>query len=326
MNSETFIARAAAILRAGGLVAFPTETVYGLGASALDERALARIFEVKGRPRFDPLIVHIANRTWLARLVTEFPPQAEKLAARFWPGPLTLVLRKTPAVPDLATAGLPTVAVRIPDNEVALQLLRAADLPIAAPSANPFGQISPTSAAHVREQLGDRIDFILDGGSCRIGVESTVLQLTGDQPVLLRPGGTTLEDIESVIGKVQVHAGERPVAPSGGLASPGMLPQHYAPRTPLILRDKAALSGGTAVSPGRRAGLLAFQMPGDLTGFECVEALSPAGDLREAAANFFAALRRLDAAGLDLIVAELFPETGLGRALNDRLRRAAHTM
>ena len=323
MVNEADIDRAATILREGGLVAFPTETVYGLGANAFDVRAVARVFEVKARPRFDPLIVHIAGMDWLPRLTADFPPLARHLAERFWPGPLTLVLPKSPAIPDLVTAGGNTVAVRMPDHPVALALLRAANLPIAAPSANPFGQISPTCAAHVHEQLGPQIDLILDGGLCRVGVESTVLQLTPQGPVLLRPGGTTQEEIEALIGKVHVPGDAR--TGSSTLVSPGTLPQHYAPRTALVVTVRETASGGGESVSGGRAGLLAFQAGGQTPQYAYVEVLSPTGDLREAAANFFAALRRLDAAGLDLIVAETFPEVGLGRALNDRLRRAAHS-
>jgi L-threonylcarbamoyladenylate synthase len=326
MTSTSQIERAAEILRAGGLVAFPTETVYGLGANALDERAVARVFEVKARPRFDPLIVHIAGVEWVARLAERFPPLARELAERFWPGPLTLVVPKKPVVPDLVTAGCPTVALRMPDHPVAQALLHAANLPVAGPSANPFGHISPTTADHVREQLGDQIDLILDGGACRVGVESTVLQLTDDRPILLRPGGTTLEALQEVVGEVIVPVPESTAYPQKGLLSPGLLPQHYAPRTPLVVqtRETASACEGEAAT-GTQVGLLAFRKGGDAARFARVEVLSPAGDLREAAANFFAALRRLDAAGLDLIVAEPLPETGLGRAVNDRLRRAAHS-
>lgn len=328
MTLDSVIERAALVLRSGGLVAFPTETVYGLGANALDDRAVARIFEVKQRPRFDPLIVHIADPDRVEELVAEFPPAARRLADRFWPGPLTLVLPKKPVVPDLVTAGCPTVALRIPDHPLAQALLRAVDLPIAGPSANPFGRISPTTAEHVREQLGDQIDLVLDGGPCRVGVESSVLQLSEDRPILLRPGGTTLEEIEEVIGKVTVLVSDHASTSfeSGRRVSPGMLPQHYAPRTPLVLQTRETASADEdAAANGRRVGLLAFRARGDFTTLARVEILSPDGNLREAAANFFAALRRLDAAGLDLIVAELLPETGLGRALNDRLRRAAHS-
>jgi L-threonylcarbamoyladenylate synthase len=332
------IARAAATLRAGGLAAFPTETVYGLGANALDERAVARVFEVKGRPRFDPLIVHIADTVWLNRIVAEFPPQAAELTRRFWPGPLTLVLPKTDLVPDLVTAGSSCVAVRMPNHPVALELLRQADLPVAAPSANLFGRISPTTAAHVRDQLGDTVDLILEGGPCAVGVESTVVQLAPEGPLLLRPGGITSEELEAVIGPISIPApSENPARHDAAelLLSPGRLPQHYAPRTPLILADagddlaacadSAAASHVAEAAPrsGLRIGLLALRPPDRSERFAQMEILSAAGDLREAASRFFAALRRLDAAGLDLIIAELFPEQGLGRALNDRLRRAA---
>lgn len=334
------IARAAEILRSGGLVAFPTETVYGLGANALDERAVARVFEAKGRPRFDPLIVHIAEMSWLPRIVAEVPERAAELTRRFWPGPLTLVLPKTDTVPELVTAGSSAVAVRMPNHPVALELLRQANVPVAAPSANLFGRISPTTSEHVREQLGNAVDMILDGGPCAVGVESTVLQLADGAALLLRPGGVTVEELESVIGLIKIPiAADNPAVQLSGaspegepLLSPGRLPQHYAPRTPLILiiagtawnltdSPRLAVSLSSATPP--RIGLLAFQPRHDVTPFAQVEVLSPAGDLREATARFFAALRRLDAAGLDLIVAETFPEEELGRALNDRLRRAA---
>lgn len=318
------IARAADLLRAGGLVALPTETVYGLGANAFDERAVARVFEVKGRPRFDPLIVHVAEREMLSRLVLEIPLAAQALADRFWPGPLTMVLKKRDNVPDIVTSGCTTVAVRIPDHPVALSLLRAATIPIAAPSANLFGRISPTTAAHVVEQLGDQVDLILDGGPCRVGVESTVVQVTEAGAVLLRPGGTPLEAIEDVIGPV-TRTPPSAASASTGLLAPGTLPQHYAPRTPLVLLETGQSPGTAVDGTAQRVGLLSFREPVDRTGFTVIEVLSATGDLREGAANFFAALRRLDAAGLDRIVAEAYPEEGLGRALNDRLRRAAHS-
>jgi L-threonylcarbamoyladenylate synthase len=318
---STDVARAAAVLRAGGLVAFATETVYGLGADALDVDAVARIFAAKQRPHFDPLIVHVADRRWLERLTTGLPPQAATLADRFWPGPLTLVLPKTDLVPDLVTSGLPTVAVRIPAHPQALDLLRQVDLPIAAPSANPFGCLSPTRAEHVAEQLGDRVDFILDGGACQVGVESTVLQVDGDRCLLLRPGGLSVEQIESLVGPVTVPAESEHPAVSAP-ASPGRLPKHYAPRTPLQMTTdwRDALE---ALPGERRVGLLSLLPVDDSAHLAAVEVLSPTGDLTEAAANFFASLRRLDSSGLDLILAHPFPELGLGRALNDRLQRAA---
>lgn len=307
-------AAAAAALCRGGLVALPTETVYGLGADAGDPKAVARIFAAKNRPFFDPLIVHLADRDWLPRVVAELPPLAERLASRFWPGPLTLVLPKTAAVPDLVTAGLPTVAVRIPRHALMQEVLRLADRPIAAPSANPFGRLSPTTAAHVQEQLGDRIDLILDGGPCTVGVESTILQVAGDQVLLLRPGGLAVEDVEAVVGPV----GRPSPAVADSPAAPGMLPQHYAPRTPIRLVDDVP-----PCHPAEgRVGLLCLR-PATTSGYAAVEALSPTGDLTEAAAGFFEALHRLDASGLNAIVATRFPDVGLGRALNDRLRRAA---
>jgi len=312
----TDIGRAATALRDGHLVAFATETVYGLGANALDENAVARVFEVKERPHFDPLIVHVVSDDWLSQLVRDDPETARLLAREFWPGPLTIVLPKTDRVPDLVTAGLSSVAVRMPSHPQARELLRQVDRPIAAPSANPFGQLSPTSAAHVTESLGGRIDLILDGGLCDVGVESTVILLTEEQPCLLRHGGVTQEQIESVIGPVQTRQ-----SLSGESApSPGMLSQHYAPRTPLILN----LEADADRLAGLRVGILSLQ-PVD-TPFEpiAIETLTTDGDLRTATAGFFAAMRRLDRANLDLIVAWPFPDKGLGRALNDRLSRACH--
>ncbi len=332
---------AADVIRRGGLVAFPTETVYGLGASARDPAAVARVFEVKGRPRFDPLIVHVARPGDLDRYATPPDPRARALVERFWPGPLTLVLPRReeapgrPAIPDIVTAGLDTVALRMPDHPVALALIRAAGLPVAAPSANPFGYVSPTTAAHVVEQLGEAVDLVLDGGPCRVGVESTVLALTSDRPRLLRPGGVPIESLEALLGPIDVvgpidvalpadtaEVGALPAAAAS--ESPGQLPSHYAPRTTLALlagrADPARLARRV---PGERVGLLALTPPPDPERFAAVEALSMSGDLREAAQRLFGALRRLDALGLDRLLAEPCPERGLGRAIMDRLRRAA---
>jgi L-threonylcarbamoyladenylate synthase len=317
----TDVAQAAAILQNGGLVAFATETVYGLGANALNARAVARIFEVKNRPSFDPIIVHIAAIDLLPKLTSSVPPRAEKLAEKFWPGPMTMVLPKSEIVPDIVTSGLPSVGIRMPGHPLALELLRVAGVSVAAPSANPFGKISPTRAEHVAEMLGDKIEYILDGGACRVGVESTVLDLTCDVPMLLRPGGLPVEEIETVIGPVALpRADDLPL--NLAMPAPGMLPRHYAPRTKLIV---VAPNEKLPQSLPSRSGLLAFRTPSDAEQFAAVEVLSAAGDLTEAAANFFAALRRLDARGLELIVAESFPDHGLGRALNDRLQRAAHS-
>lgn len=314
------ITRAAIRLRAGGLVAFPTETVYGLGANALDARAVANVYAVKNRPRFDPLIVHVADAAAVADYATGIDGRARRLIERFWPGPLTLVLPKRPAIPDIVTAGLDTVAVRQPAHPVALDLLRAVQLPIAAPSANPFGYVSPTTAAHVQDTLGHALDEILNGGPCSVGVESTVLALDGPRAVLLRPGGVTLEQLESVIGKTDTPSS------SGDSArpdprSPGTLPSHYAPRVPLIL-----LQPGQAVprpAKGDQVGLLTFAPRAEASGYSVMEHLSANGDLIEAAANLFAVLRRLDTQNLQRVFVEPVPETGLGRAIMDRLRRAA---
>lgn len=308
------IQKAAQIIQEGGLVAFPTETVYGLGADALNPYAVAEIFEVKNRPQFDPLIVHVADMRQADILVQKFPDKALKLVEKFWPGPLTVVLPKSPMVPDIVTSSMPTVAIRVPNHPMALELIRESGRPIAAPSANLFGAVSPTTAEHVRKSLGKKVQMILDGGPCGVGVESTIVSFMEKEPMLLRPGGVPLEEIQNLIGQVRVQttAAEKPLAP-------GQLPQHYAPRTPLVL--DASLEN---LPEGKKIGLLAFQEPRDPTPFTAVEILSKSGDLREAAANLFAAMRRLDESGLDLIVAHPVPHEGLGRAINDRLYKAGH--
>jgi L-threonylcarbamoyladenylate synthase len=310
--------QAAEILRKGGIVAFPTETVYGLGANTFNPIAVARIFEVKKRPHFDPLIVHVASQGDLDQLVSEIPTDAKKLIEQFWPGPLTIVLLKKKEVPEIVTSGLSTVAVRMPRHPMALSLIKEAGFPIVGPSANPFGYLSPTTVEHVRDQLGNQIDFILDGGPCEVGVESTILFFSEAKPKLLRPGGVPLEEIESVVGTVEVSSVEerRP-------AAPGMLPRHYAPRTPILLdwEDK-----NFDFNKDKKIGLLVFQEPKWSFRFHHIEVLSEKGDLREAAANLFAAIRRLDELNLDLILTETIPEVGLGRAIMDRLRRASQTL
>jgi L-threonylcarbamoyladenylate synthase len=314
-TSSSLIQEAAEIIKRGGIVAFPTETVYGLGADAFNPLAVSRLFEVKKRPYFDPLIVHLARKADLERVVAEIPPGAKRLMDRFWPGPLTVVLPKREDVPDIVTAGLRTVAVRMPNHPVALSLIEKAETPIAAPSANPFGYVSPTTAKHVEEQLGEEIDLILDGGPCHVGVESTVIAFSGDQAELLRPGGLPVEEIESMIGKVDPQR-----IGKAGPKAPGMLSTHYAPGTPVLLQPNARYDR----EQGKRIGVLAFRRPGKDMEAEHVEILSEKGNLREAAANLFAALHRLDALNLDLIIADTFPEEGLGRAIMDRLRRASH--
>lgn len=322
------ISDAATVLRAGGLVAFPTETVYGLGADALNARAVARIFEAKRRPAFDPLITHLVDRSAVVDLVGPLPSGAARLAARFWPGPLTLVVARPPAIPAIVTSGLDTLAVRVPDHPVARRLLAAAGVPVAAPSANRFGALSPTRAEHVLAELGGVVDAVLDGGRTRWGIESTVVDAREAVPSVLRLGAIPVEDLAAAAGEVTVAGG-----PAGRPATPGALPSHYAPRTPLRLvgRWPEVMTGGTAgrrrVAPrtvGARRGYLAFQRPpADAATLAEVAVLTPSGDLVEAAAALFETLRRLDGADLDEIVAETVPEAGLGRAINDRLRRAA---
>jgi L-threonylcarbamoyladenylate synthase len=303
--------RACTLLRSKGLVAFPTETVYGLGGNALDVDSVLKIFEMKGRPQFDPLIVHAKDAAAAFALAREVPAVAKELAARFWPGPLTLVLPKRDIVPDLVTSGLPSVALRVPAHPMAQALLHAFDGPIAAPSANRFGRISPTTAEHVRAEFGAELELVLDGGPCETGVESTILSLLEPVAVLLRPGGTPVEALQEVVGELRIPSKD----PSHPLA-PGQLPSHYAPRTPLYIR-------GDGAAPTGRLGLLSVGPARQPSGFECVEILSDTADLREAAARLFAAMRRLDAMGLDGIVAELAEDAGLGLAINDRLRRAS---
>lgn len=300
--------RTALILREGGLVAFPTETVYGLGADAGNGEAVARIFEAKGRPRFNPLIVHVAD-IGQAEQLGEFGPQARRLAEAFWPGSLSLVLPRRPdaALADLVSAGLPTVALRVPSHPVALALIEAAGVPIAAPSANRSGRVSATTAEHVAADFGDCIDLILDGGASTEGLESTIIGFGGSGPVLLRAGAVPRESIEAVLqrGLAWPPVGTGPQAP-------GMLASHYAPRAHIRL---------DATLPWRGEAFLAFG-PHENCDADCLN-LSETGNLREAAANLFAYLRRLDAAGPDMIAVAPIPNQGLGEAINDRLRRAA---
>ena len=300
------IAAAAQALLAGRLVALPTETVYGLGGDATNDRAVAAIFAAKGRPSFNPLIAHVTGADAAAALV-RFDERAAALAAAFWPGPLTLVLPRRPDSPVslLASAGLDSIAVRAPAHPVAQALLRAVGRPVAAPSANRSGRISPTDAAAVAAELGDAVDIILDGGPCAVGVESTVLDLTGPQALLLRPGGVPAEELERLAGPLG--------RPQGGpIRAPGMLDSHYAPGAAVRL---------AATQVAADEALLAFGPP--LSGAATTLNLSAAGDLAEAAANLFAHLRRLDATGPRTIAVMPIPEHGLGLAINDRLRRAA---
>jgi L-threonylcarbamoyladenylate synthase len=305
MSSASDISKASRILREGGLVAFPTETVYGLGGDATNDAAVARIYAAKGRPQFNPLISHVANLSQALALGV-FPEQAEKLAAHFWPGPLTIVVprQKDCTVSLLASAGLDTIALRIPNHPLALELLKSVARPIAAPSANASGRISPTTAEHVRQSLGGNVDMILDGGPSIVGVESTVVQFHDGNIYLLRPGGLARELIEAIIG-------EKLQSPPAGesLHSPGLLASHYAPHATLRLNALSPNADETYISFGEQNfGLYS---------------LSKHGDLTEAAANLFRILHDVDATGIKAIAMAPIPETGLGEAINDRLRRAA---
>jgi L-threonylcarbamoyladenylate synthase len=314
--NEAAVADAARSLRNGGLVAFPTETVYGLGADATNPAAIARLYEAKGRPAFNPLIAHVGELA-AAQRIARFDAQAAQLANAFWPGPLTLVLPKAPgcAVADLATAGLDTIAVRVPAHRTAREILRAFGGPVVAPSANLSGHVSPTTAAHVQSDLAGRIDLIIDGGAVEVGVESTIVGCF-DFPMLLRPGGVPRGEIERVLGRTLLQPPDDPDGNSDQPLAPGMLASHYAPRTRVRLNAER-LDAGEA--------LLAFG-PHAISGIEAasdVMNLSPRGDLAEAAANLFGYLRALDARGARAIAVMPVPHHGLGEAINDRLRRAA---
>lgn len=313
---------AARVLRAGGLVAFPTETVYGLGANALDAAAVQRIFAAKGRPSYNPLIVHVAHADAARALVRAWPEAAERLARAFWPGPLTLVLPKQPQVPDAVTAGLPTVALRVPAHPVALALLESCALPLAAPSANRFTQLSPTTAAHVARSLGERVDVILDGGPTSVGIESTVLDLSEGEPLLLRPGTLPLDRIESVVGPVRAPA--RAPAGEAPRRAPGMLDRHYAPRAELRLfesaaREAAAARAAQATAAGGVVGALLLHPLDAPVQHPLVMPPDPA----EYARRLYAALHTLDERGCSLILVEWPPADAAWLGVRDRLQRAA---
>lgn len=309
----TSIATAAQLLSAGKLVAIPTETVYGLAGNALDTDAVVSIFEAKGRPRFDPLIVHVPSWERAQQFLREVPANADVLANHFWPGPLTLLLPKKPIIPDIVTSGLDRVGLRCPDHPLTRELLTQLSFPLAAPSANAFGYVSPTTADHVKHQLGKKIPYILDGGPCRVGIESTIVGWEDSQPVIYRLGGISVEQIESLIGPVTVrsHSSSQPQAP-------GQLEKHYAPAKPFYVGDIEQLILKHRLS---RPGILSFRNP--QFQFTNSFVLSASGDLHEAARNLFGMLRALDQMDVDGVVAEEVPDKGLGRAINDRLRRAA---
>lgn len=304
---------AAGFLKEGRLVAVPTETVYGLAANAFDKSAVAAIFEAKNRPQFDPLIIHTYSVDKAADYVLDFPFKLLQLAKAYWPGPLTLLLDKKEVIPDLVTSGLPKVAIRVPNHLLTLELLRNLPFPLAAPSANPFGYISPTKPEHVSSQLGNKVAYILDGGTCEVGIESTIVGMEGDTICIYRLGGLSTEDIEKIAGKVTIKLNL-----SGNPVAPGQMKSHYAPLKKLIIgeveRNLLLYKNVAVLSYGKK------EYPGANTEYN----LSPKANLKEAAANLFTALRQLDDSDADVILCDLLPDMGLGRAINDRLKRAEH--
>ena len=313
----TDISKASTYLKQGQLVAIPTETVYGLAGNALDLKAVSSIFETKNRPSFDPLILHVASLEQVNSFVTAFPEKLKRLAEAFWPGPLTVLLPRKASVPDLVTSGLDRVAVRVPNHPLTLALLAQLDFPLAAPSANPFGYISPTQAGHVAAQLGTQIPYILDGGACAVGLESTIVGMEEEQVVIYRLGGLDISEIESIVGPVivQAHSSSNPSAP-------GQLASHYAPRKPFVLGDLTELVP-QLVQQGKKVGALSFSTHFPSLSADRQVILSASQDLKEAAQRLFMAMRLLDESDAELIVAEFVPEIGFGRAINDRLKRAA---
>jgi L-threonylcarbamoyladenylate synthase len=332
LNPDPKVIRTAGdIVARGGLVAFPTETVYGLGANAMDGRAVIRIFEAKGRPSDNPMIVHVADLDQVGELVKNLPSPAKELMPVYWPGPLTLVVPAGRTVPPEVTAGLPSVAIRMPDHAVALALIRSAGSPVAAPSANLSGRPSPTTAAHVMEDLNGKIDLVLDGGPTGVGVESTVLDLTGPVPTILRPGGITLEDLEGILGQVAVDPAALSSLPAVRPRSPGMKYTHYAPKAPLLLvegeprkvAEKIRDIASEFRSRGKRIGILTYTDSEDYTGLGQVILAGHRDKPETVAAGLYAALRRFNDLEIDFILAESLPESGVGLAVMNRLRRAA---
>ncbi|HPS14558.1 MAG TPA: L-threonylcarbamoyladenylate synthase [Spirochaetales bacterium] len=322
-SSDQNLRAAGSAIAQGKIVAIPTETVYGLGADAFNAQAVAKIFAAKNRPTFDPLIVHVASASALDTVVRLVPPKARILVEALWPGPLTLVMPKREAIPDIVTAGLDTVGVRCPSHPVARKIIEYSGTAVAAPSANPFGYISPTTAMHVAKQLGDRVDMIIDGGPCAVGVESTVIDMTHEIPIVLRPGGMPLERIQELIGELAFPEKELKV-----FASPGQLKSHYAPHADLLLFEEGALARIDPASVPAHAAAIAFdtsmaEQLREATCFDMIYVLSPKGNILEAAANLFAVMRTADEAGFSTLYAERVPDAGLGRAINDRLYRAS---
>lgn len=311
----TDIQKAARLLKRGKLVAIPTETVYGLAGNAFNEEAVLSIFETKNRPQFDPLIVHSSGVEWIKEHVAEIPSLAKRLMDEFWPGPMTLVLPKKSIIPDLVTSGLDSVAVRVPKHPMTHDLLQLLDFPLAAPSANPFGYVSPTTAQHVNDQLGDKIDYILDGGPTTVGLESTIIGFEDGKPIIYRLGGLSVDVIEDLIGPVEVTLNQ-----SSDPKAPGMLKSHYAPGKPLYFGNPGEM---ITDFEGKRIGFLGFMTRLEFLPPNRQLLLSPSGDFHEAAVNLFAFMRQFEKFPVDLILAERLPEIGLGKAINDRLRRAS---
>jgi L-threonylcarbamoyladenylate synthase len=318
----TAIDRAASLLKSGQVVAFPTETVYGLGADAFNPVAVAKIFELKKRPHFDPLIVHVSDADWVERLALSVPPQARALMKRFWPGPLSIIFQKKDVVPDIVTSGLSTVAIRMPAHEVALALIGSLGSPVAAPSANPFGYMSTTRARDVERLFGSAVPLILDGGPCIRGIESTIVSIRGETVCIHRNGAITREEVEAVAGPVvERNVPRQEEEPSGRdplCESPGELPYHYAPHSPL------KIVWGPADIQKEHSGFLAFRPPVVPVRSAHMRVLTEKGDLREAAANFFSFLIELDRTKPEVIYAERIPEEGLGKAIMERLKKAAN--
>lgn len=306
------ITLASQYLSQGETVAIPTETVYGLAANAFDPEASAKVYQVKNRPSFDPLIVHTHHIDEVGKFTVSWPQPLHQLAQTFWPGPLTVLLEKSDVIPDLVTSGMQRVAVRIPDHPLAWQLLQKLSFPLVAPSANPFGYVSPTTATHVSDQLGDKIPYILDGGPCGVGIESTIVGMESDQVTIYRLGGLAKEVIEEVVGSVTVKTS------SSNPQAPGMLTSHYAPKKKVVL---GTIDTIVDTYDGTQ-GVILFKPNDALKGYH-ISVLSPRGSDREAATNIFSALRLMDRSDVDTILAEILPEQGLGRAINDRLRRAS---
>ena len=307
---------AAQILNNNKVIGFPTETVYGLAGNIYSEQAINSIFEIKKRPRFNPLIVHIATIDELDKIANEIPKNALKLAEKFWPGPLTLLLKKRDNVPDYITAGKDSVAVRIPNHPMALEILNAVGFPLAAPSANPFGSISPTTAQHVADFFPTEVEAVFDGGACQNGIESTIVGFDGEKVIIYRLGAISIEDIENIVGKT-----ERLTVDENAPIAPGMLKKHYSPKTNFVLSN--AVEVELLKHKNLKIGVLSFTTNYISNDIKAIEILSPNGDFKEASRNLYAVMHRLDKQNLDIIISEIFPDHDLGKSINDRLSRAA---